>query len=194
MKLWQWLWFACLYGMMHEEIINAQFCIRNPLYRWTIGTPTAGMAPSSSSSNSASSAAAAAAAASSSSCAINDFAFSPCGKHLAVASQDGYLRIFYYNTMELTGQAKSYFGGLNCVAWSPDGKYIVSGGEDDLVNVYSVAERRIVLRGQGHKSWVSVVAFDPYNMSYGAVPDGLDFSGEQYTGLFLEVVYFNLVF
>ena len=35
----------------------------------------------------------------------------------------------------------------------------------------------MVLRGQGHKSWVSVVAFDPFNMSYGAVPDGLDFSG-----------------
>ena len=53
----------------------------------------------------------------------------------------------------------------------------MTGGEDDLVNVYSVAERRIVVRGQGHKSWVSVVAFDSYNMSYGAVPDGLDFSG-----------------
>ena len=62
---------------------------------------------------------------------------------------------------------------------SPDGKYIVTGGEDDLVNVYSVAERRIVVRGQGHKSWVSVVAFDSFNMSYGAVPDGLDFSGKR---------------
>ena len=49
--------------------------------------------------------------------AVNEFAFSPCGKYLAVVSQDGYLRVFYYNTMKLTGQARSYFGGLICVAW-----------------------------------------------------------------------------
>ena len=39
-----------------------------------------------------------------------------------------------------------------------------------------------MVRGQGHKSWVSVVAFDPYNMSYGELPDGLDFSGSDEEG------------
>ena len=34
----------------------------------------------------------------------------------------------------------------------------VLGGEDDLVTVYSFHERRVVVRGQGHKSWVSVVS------------------------------------
>ena len=38
-------------------------------------------------------------------------------------------------------------------------------------------ERRVVVRGQGHRSWVSVVTFDVFNLSYGDVPDGLDFSG-----------------
>ena len=56
------------------------------------------------------------------------------------------------------------------------------GGEDDLVTVYSMAEKRIVVRGQGHKSWVSVVAFDEYNLSYGDLPDGLDFSGSDEEG------------
>lgn len=55
------------------------------------------------------------------------------------------------------------------------------GGEDDLVTVYSMAEKRVVLRGQGHKSWVAVVAFDEYNLSYGDLPDGLDFSGSDDT-------------
>ena len=50
--------------------------------------------------------------------------------------QDGYLRVFNYETMELVGTAKSYFGGLHCVCWSPDGRYIVVGGEDDLVHLY----------------------------------------------------------
>lgn len=121
---------------------------RNPIYRWSVGLG-----------------------------AINEFAFSPCGHFLAVASQDGYLRVFDYDKMELIGIAKSYFGGLLCVDWSPDGKYLVMGGEDDLVTVYSVIEKRVVVRGQGHQSWVSQVAFDAYNLSYGEVPDGLDFSG-----------------
>lgn len=64
--------------------------------------------------------------------------------------------------MELTGIARSYFGGFLCVCWSPDGKYIVVGGEDDLVTIYSFNEKRVVARGHGHRSWVSVVAFDPY--------------------------------
>ena len=126
---------------------------RNPLYKWTIGKGS-----------------------------INEFAFSPCGHFLAVVSQDGFMRIFNYDTMEIVGRARSYFGGFLCVCWSPDGKYIVCGGEDDLVTVYSLEEKRVVVRGQGHKSWVSVVAFDPYNISYGELPDGLDFSGSDEEG------------
>lgn len=93
---------------------------------------------------------------------INEFAFSPCGTNLAVVSQDGFLRVFHYDTMELVGRARSYFGGFLCVCWAPDGRYVVVGGEDDLVTVWSLGERRVVARGQGHRSWVSVVAFDPY--------------------------------
>ena len=120
---------------------------RNPLYRWVVGDGS-----------------------------VNEFAFSPCSKYLAVVSQDGYLRVFNYNTMELVGAMKSYFGALLCVCWSPDSKYLVVGGEDDLVTVWSCHERRVVCRGQGHKSWVSIVAFDPYTTSIGDA-DGYDFSG-----------------
>jgi len=142
---------------------------RNPLYKWAVGEAVGGNLSSSSNANSQASFAG--------SSSINEFAFSPCGHYLAVASQDGYLRVFNYDTMELVGSARSYFGGLLCVCWSPDGKYIGVGGEDDLITLYSMAEKRVVARGQGHKSWVSVVAFDRYNMSYGELPDGLDFSG-----------------
>lgn len=113
---------------------------RNPLYRWIIGAEG---------------------------CSINEFAFSPCGQHLAIVSQDGFLRVFHYDTMELVGAARSYFGGFLCVCWSPDGKYVVVGGEDDLVTVWSFYEKRVVARGQGHHSWVSVVAFDPFTTSLG---------------------------
>ena len=108
---------------------------------------------------------------------INEFTFSPCGAYLALVSQDGWLRVLHFDTMELVASARSYFGGLLCACWSPDGRYIVLGGEDDLVTVYSFHERRVVVRGQGHKSWVSMVSFDVYNIAYDALPDGLDFSG-----------------
>ena len=94
--------------------------------------------------------------------AINEFAFSPCSKYLAVVSEDGHMRVFDYRSMELKGTMRSYFGGLLCVCWSPDSKYIVTGGEDDLVTVWSMHRGRVVCRGHGHKSWVNFVAFDEF--------------------------------
>nr|XP_061798431.1 WD repeat-containing protein 20-like isoform X2 [Nerophis lumbriciformis] len=120
---------------------------RNPLLKWTVGEG-----------------------------ALNEFAFSPDGKFLACVSQDGFLRVFNFDAVELHGTMKSYFGGLLCVCWSPDGKYIVAGGEDDLVTVWSFLDCRVIARGHGHKSWVSVVAFDHYTTSV-EESDPLDFSG-----------------
>ncbi|KAJ8984303.1 hypothetical protein NQ317_012273 [Molorchus minor] len=107
---------------------------RNPLFRWLLGNGAA----------------------------INELAFSPNGSQLAVVSQDGLLRVFQYDSMELLGYARSYFGGLLCVAWSGDGRLIAVGGEDDLVTVYSMEQKRVVARAQGHRSWVSAVVFDWY--------------------------------
>ncbi|XP_024298214.1 WD repeat-containing protein 20 [Oncorhynchus tshawytscha] len=111
---------------------------RNPLLRWAVGNGG-----------------------------LNEFAFSPDGVHVACVGQDGCLRVFHFDSMELQGVMKSYFGGLLCVSWSPDGKYLATGGEDDLVTVWSFTESRVVARGHGHKSWVNVVAFDPFTTSLG---------------------------
>ncbi|CAL8111628.1 unnamed protein product [Orchesella dallaii] len=126
---------------------------RNPVTRWTIGDG-----------------------------AINEFAFSPCGQFLAVVSQDGFLRIIRYDSHELVGITRSYFGGLLCVCWSPDSKYVCVGGEDDLVTLWSFKEKRVVARGQGHKSWVSVVAFDPFTTTYGDIEVSEDCAGGETTG------------
>ncbi|KAJ3073592.1 hypothetical protein HDU98_001187 [Podochytrium sp. JEL0797] len=93
---------------------------------------------------------------------ISSIQFSPDSIHVAVTSLDGHLRILDHTTERLLDTCSSYFGGMLCCAWSPDGKYIVTGGEDDLVTVWAFGGR-IVARGQGHSSWVTNVAFDPYN-------------------------------
>ncbi len=88
---------GCLYVFNHELACTAQaptfqpfkqgdgFTIytskakstRNPLYKWSVGSG-----------------------------AVNEFVFSPCGHFLAVASQDCYMRMFNYDTMELVGIAR----------------------------------------------------------------------------------------
>ncbi|EFJ31470.1 hypothetical protein SELMODRAFT_144349 [Selaginella moellendorffii] len=94
--------------------------------------------------------------------AINSLAFSCDGTFLATVGRDGYLRIFDYAKEQVACGGKSYFGALLCCAWSSDGKYVLAGGEDDLVQVWSMEDRAVVAWGEGHNSWVSQVAFDPY--------------------------------
>ncbi|KAJ5661973.1 uncharacterized protein N7477_009589 [Penicillium maclennaniae] len=93
---------------------------------------------------------------------ISQFSFSPDQRHLAVVLEDGSLRLMDYLKEEVLDIFRSYYGGLICVCWSPDGKYIVTGGQDDLLTIWSFPERKIVARCQGHNSWVSAVAFDPW--------------------------------
>jgi WD40 repeat protein len=93
---------------------------------------------------------------------IISFAFSPDTQHIAVASQDGFLRVYNFHKMEFYSRMRSYFGGFLCVCWSPDGKYVVGGSEDDLVSVWSFNDKRVVTRGEGHQSYINAVSFDPY--------------------------------
>ncbi|KAI5778172.1 WD40-repeat-containing domain protein [Geopyxis carbonaria] len=93
---------------------------------------------------------------------ITAFQFSPDLEHIAVVSEDQSLRVINFMKEKLLDVYSSYYGGFTCVCWSPDGRYIVTGGQDDLVSIWSFAERRIVARCEGHHSWVSSVAFDPW--------------------------------
>lgn len=68
----------------------------------------------------------------------------------------------------------SYYGGLICVCWSPDGKYVLTGGQDDLISIWCPSESALIARCQGHHSWVTSVAFDPWrcddkNYRFGSV-------------------------
>ncbi|KAF4338279.1 putative WD40 repeat [Fusarium beomiforme] len=105
---------------------------------------------------------------------INAFSFSPDNRHLAVVSEDGTLRIIDYLKEELLDVFYSYYGGLTCVCWSPDGQYVLTGGQDDLISIWSLSDSALVARCQGHQSWVSAVAFDPWrcderNYRFGSV-------------------------
>lgn len=105
---------------------------------------------------------------------INCIAFSPDGTHLAVASEDGTLRIIDFLKERQLDVYRSYYGGFTTVTWSPDGRYILTGSQDDLVSIWSFADRCLVARCQGHNSWVTDVKFDPWrcderNYRFGSV-------------------------
>ncbi|KAF1809754.1 WD40 repeat-like protein [Eremomyces bilateralis CBS 781.70] len=105
---------------------------------------------------------------------VNAFAISPDAKYLAIVSDDGGLRVLDYCNEKLLDVFYSYYGALLCVTWSPDGRYILTGGQDDLVSIWSVADSALVARCQGHASWVTSVAFDPWrcderNYRFGSV-------------------------
>ncbi|GFR41197.1 hypothetical protein Agub_g1867 [Astrephomene gubernaculifera] len=93
---------------------------------------------------------------------VNDVAPSPDGRHLAAACRDGSLRVVELGSGAVVAGFCSYYGALLCCCFSPDGKYVAAGGEDDLVAVYGLQERYPVVHGQGHRSWVSRVAWDPW--------------------------------
>lgn len=93
---------------------------------------------------------------------INAFEFSPDRRHFAVVSEDGSFRIIDFLQEKLLHHYMSYYGGMMCVCWSPDGRYIVTGGQDDLVSIWSLEDRMLVARCQGHNSWVTGVQFDPW--------------------------------
>ncbi|OAA49032.1 catabolite repression protein creC [Beauveria brongniartii RCEF 3172] len=102
------------------------------------------------------------------------FSFSPDHRHLAVVSEDGTLRIIDYLREELLDLFFSYYGGFSCVTWTPDGKYVLTGGQDDLISIWSMADKALVVRCQGHESWVAALAFDPWrcddrNYRFGSV-------------------------
>ncbi|KAF2452856.1 WD40-repeat-containing domain protein [Lineolata rhizophorae] len=105
---------------------------------------------------------------------INGLAFSPDGRHLAVVSEDGSLRIIDFVGERLRDLFASYYGGLMSACWSPDGAYVVTGGQDDLVSIWSLDDAALVARCPGHNSWVTAVAFDPWrcderNYRFGSV-------------------------
>lgn len=93
---------------------------------------------------------------------ISDAAVSPDGRTVAVACRDGALRLVDLASGTVVCGCSSYYGAVLCCAFSPDGKYVAAGSEDDLVVVFGMAERFPLLHGEGHRSWVSRVAWDPW--------------------------------
>ncbi|MGZ6315739.1 MAG: nSTAND1 domain-containing NTPase [Anaerolineales bacterium] len=90
-------------------------------------------------------------------------AYSPDGKKIATASQDGTVKIWD----ALTGIDLMTLGevnesdAVNFLAYSPDGTRIVTGHDDHTARVWDTATGRVILTLVGHSDYVNSVAYSP---------------------------------
>ncbi|KAF1881193.1 hypothetical protein Lal_00023228 [Lupinus albus] len=105
---------------------------------------------------------------------INSISFSSGGAYLATVGRDESNNICLLKYIQVTYEClitqKSYLYVVRKVIMGLC--YVVLGGEDDLVQVWSMEDRKVVAWGEGHNSWVSGVAFDSYWSSPNASDNG----------------------
>jgi WD40 repeat protein len=92
--------------------------------------------------------------------AINDIAWSPDGKQIAIASSVG---VWLYQSAQLTDEPQLIPSTRDTysVAFSPDSKTLAFAGGDQLVNVWDIASKQTKGSYKGHKGSVYGLTFSP---------------------------------
>lgn len=93
---------------------------------------------------------------------VEDLAYSPDGKALAVASVEGPVTLYDGASGEARKQLPGHGFGTASLSWSPDGRTLASAGQDGKVRLWDVAGtggERQVCELEGGAPWVEKVAF-----------------------------------
>ena len=68
---------------------------------------------------------------------VEDAAFSPDGKSLAIASREGTVQLFDVATGELLFSLKGHSSAVIALAFSPDGRTLATGGSDQTIRLWN---------------------------------------------------------
>ncbi|NEP13117.1 MAG: hypothetical protein F6K14_23510 [Symploca sp. SIO2C1] len=90
---------------------------------------------------------------------VNSVSFSPDGKMIASAGEDGTVRLSKVDGIPLT-TLKGHSGRVNSISFSPDGKMIASAGEDGTVRLSKVDGTPLTTL-KGHSGRVNSISFSP---------------------------------
>jgi len=92
---------------------------------------------------------------------INGISFSPDGRLLASACDDGHLRIWETGSRRLVGTLAGHSAAAQATAFSPDGRLLASGGFDRKIKLWEPAGRPEPRTLSGHQGGVRCLAFSP---------------------------------
>ncbi|MBI4786523.1 MAG: hypothetical protein HY782_05710 [Chloroflexi bacterium] len=92
---------------------------------------------------------------------LNGIAYSPDGKRLATASDDGTAKVWDATTGQLLLTLMGHTSPVSGVAFSPDGKRLATSSEDQTAKVWDAATGKELLTLRGHKDQVRKVAYSP---------------------------------
>ncbi|MGP0566819.1 MULTISPECIES: caspase family protein [unclassified Nitrospina] len=90
-------------------------------------------------------------------------AFSPDGKSIVSAGQDGVVRLFSTATGELLHTLKGHKGKVNAITFSLDGAHLLSAGDDGTVRLWNAEDAALLHTFEGHTQGATSVAFSPDN-------------------------------
>jgi WD40 repeat protein/tetratricopeptide (TPR) repeat protein len=95
---------------------------------------------------------------------VEDVAFSPDGKTLALASHEGNVQLWDVATGKLRETLKGHSSAVEAVVFSPDGRTLASGSGDQTVRLWNVETRRELMQldpGGVELGYVRSLSFSP---------------------------------
>lgn len=87
--------------------------------------------------------------------------FSPDGRYIATASEQGWVRLWDAQTGESVRHVFEAADEERSVAFSPDGSRLAAAGDDGLARVWDVGTDTLLLTLAGHHNGILSVAFSP---------------------------------
>jgi len=93
--------------------------------------------------------------------AVSSVAFSPDGMRLAIAGQDGTVKLWDAEKGELIHTLSGHRGPVASVAFDRDGKRLASAGQDGIVRLWDLETYEAINVLQGHTGLVKAVTYSP---------------------------------